>query len=610
MLESMKKLLLLFALCLPSFAQGTASIQFTQSYTSAGTTCLQSSCIVANGPTLAGGPAGAVAFRLVYYIQPGSGTVSALSVELDGAATSSGSYAALTPAVGGGSGSGSTTNPVTTFPRGQNNLCCDYYPYLEIKVNTLTVASGTPVLIVKVIGYAGTSAAAGSGGGGGGGLTCLNGDVDAGTGSCTSATVVGLESVPFCTGFTPANGQFLQYTTASSPNPCYTATVSTVTGGTCTSGQFVSAVSTAGALTCGTPAGGGTIATTTNALKGDGSGNAVAVSGAGTNCVLVNGSSGTCGGGGSGTGLTVYSGLAGIALSNATIYFPIGGGSLASATEANVNTFQGTGGSVSGFGVDISTALGVTVATPNSAVLTWRKNGSGQAVTCTITNPATTCSDTTHSFTFSAGDTLDIQAVLTGTITATPIWVMNAGISSGSVSSGSFVLIEEHTASNSTALNFTTCITSTYDTYQIQFISLVPASNGDVLVIQLSTNGGSSYDSGSNYSWAFYRCSEVGCAVGGANPDTGIQITAGGGVSSSVTLGGAVGFFNFYSPLNGVFHPRFQGSVAANDGSANPDVINMTGASYLSTTPVNAFRVFAASGNITSGIARCYGLAK
>ena len=115
---------------------------------------------------------------MVYYIQAGSGTVSALSVELDGAATSGGSYSALTPAVGGGSGSGSTLNPVTSFPQGQNVLCCDYYPFLKIKVNTLTVSTGSPILIVKVIGYAGTSAAAGTGGGGGGsGITALTQDV-------------------------------------------------------------------------------------------------------------------------------------------------------------------------------------------------------------------------------------------------------------------------------------------------------------------------------------------------------------------------------------------------------------------------------------------------
>src|SRR5208283_3607197 len=40
----------------------------------------------------------------------------------------------------------------------QNNLCCDYYPFLKIKVNTLTVSTGTPILIVKIFGYAGTSA--------------------------------------------------------------------------------------------------------------------------------------------------------------------------------------------------------------------------------------------------------------------------------------------------------------------------------------------------------------------------------------------------------------------------------------------------------------------
>ena len=44
------------------------------------------------------------------------------------------------------------------------------------------------------------------------------------SGSSTSQEVVGVHSVPLCTGFTPTNGQFLQYTTASSPNPCWGAT--------------------------------------------------------------------------------------------------------------------------------------------------------------------------------------------------------------------------------------------------------------------------------------------------------------------------------------------------------------------------------------------------
>lgn len=56
------------------------------------------------------------------------------------------------------------------------------------------------------------------------GLNQLTGDVAAGPGTGSqAATVQGLQGVPFCSGFTPTNGQAVQYTTAGSPNPCYTA---------------------------------------------------------------------------------------------------------------------------------------------------------------------------------------------------------------------------------------------------------------------------------------------------------------------------------------------------------------------------------------------------
>jgi hypothetical protein len=46
-----------------------------------------------------------------------------------------------------------------------------------------------------------------------------------------SSTQYTINGTPFCTGFTPTNGQFLQYTTASSPNPCYTAAAASSTTG-------------------------------------------------------------------------------------------------------------------------------------------------------------------------------------------------------------------------------------------------------------------------------------------------------------------------------------------------------------------------------------------
>src|SRR5271168_5194720 len=46
---------------------------------------------------------------------------------------------------------------------------------------------------------------------------------------------------------------------------------------------------------------------------------------------------------------------------------------------------------------------------------------------------------------------------------------------------------------------FSSCITSAYDSYQIEFVSLVPATNSVNIGLQGSTNGGSGYDTGSDY---------------------------------------------------------------------------------------------------------------
>jgi hypothetical protein len=63
-------------------------------------------------------------------------------------------------------------------------------------------------------------------------------------------------------------------------------------------GAGVSIADTGGKTTITIPGGGATIAVTSNALKGDGAGNGVAVTGTASDCVKVDGSSGACGAGG------------------------------------------------------------------------------------------------------------------------------------------------------------------------------------------------------------------------------------------------------------------------------------------------------------------------
>lgn len=137
------------------------------------------------------------------------------------------------------------------------------------------------------------------------------------------------------------------------------------------------------------------------------------------------GSSGTQGG-----GIVVYSGTAGIALTG-TVYFPIGGGSAANATEASVDADVQASTTVSRFGANLSVALGVG----NSVVFTLRKNAADQSVTCTISGgSATSCGDSVNSFSVIPGDLLAIKAAFSGTIGVTPTFVLS--LQTGTLATG------------------------------------------------------------------------------------------------------------------------------------------------------------------------------
>jgi hypothetical protein len=121
------------------------------------------------------------------------------------------------------------------------------------------------------------------------------------------------------------------------------------------------------------------------------------------------------GGGGSGSGIVTGS-TAAVALTTTT-YIPFGGGGISSTTETNVDMAAPNAATVSNFYVELSAPPG----SGNSVTLTVRKNASSTAVTVTISGAsATSGSDTTHTFTCSQGDLLDIQLVPSGTIVVSP----------------------------------------------------------------------------------------------------------------------------------------------------------------------------------------------
>ncbi len=177
---------------------------------------------------------------------------------------------------------------------------------------------------------------------------------------------------------------------------------------------------------------------------------------------------------------------------------------------------------------------------------------------------------------------------------------------------GGLVLLEQHTASSSASLDFTTCLSSTYDDYQIEVVNLIPGTAGDSITWLASTNGGSTYDSGANYSWINNRyVPGSGASPGGAGKNyiliDGDGLAAGLATTNTWGLNGTYWLRN---PSSSVLYKRIDSNVVSFFEQGGARVYALVSGAYEIATAVNAFRVIPITGNIASGTVRCYGIAK
>ena len=181
---------------------------------------------------------------------------------------------------------------------------------------------------------------------------------------------------------------------------------------------------------------------------------------------------------------------------------------------------------------------------------------------------------------------------------------------SGGGGGGALVLLEQHTASSSATLDFTTAITSTYDEYMIEMLNLVPATNAVDLRLEVSTDGGSTWDTTSgHYSWEALRSNTSGAVSSGSTSDIAICLSANtlDHVQNDANNGGVHGSFRLIAPGSAIYKYLF-GNVSLYYGSSW--VTAFIGGRYLQTAAVNALRFLFSSGNIASGTIRVYGIAK
>ena len=173
------------------------------------------------------------------------------------------------------------------------------------------------------------------------------------------------------------------------------------------------------------------------------------------------------------------------------------------------------------------------------------------------------------------------------------------------LAAGALALIEQHTASVSATLDFTTGITTTYDDYLVELLSLIPATNGAALNLQVSIDGGATWLT-TGYRYALIFNSDAGASPATYSSAGAVVFNLGGPIDSSRE--GISGSMRLYNPRATIGkHFRHEAGWAHTDTNR----YGWSGSIWQTTTSaVNALRFKMDSGNITSGVIRLYGIAK
>lgn len=176
---------------------------------------------------------------------------------------------------------------------------------------------------------------------------------------------------------------------------------------------------------------------------------------------------------------------------------------------------------------------------------------------------------------------------------------------------GALVFLEAKTASASASLDFTTFISSTYDTYVIEGTELVLATNTAHLHLEMGTGAGPTWDTGNTYEW-----SREALTTGGTGSGT-IDFASTGLCRVFATAANAAGygFGSFSLKAKGLqstaLRKTVYGTVYYVTSTGPAAVIGTFGMQWTTTaTAVTGLRFIASAGNITSGIIRIYGVAK
>ena len=248
--------------------------------------------------------------------------------------------------------------------------------------------------------------------------------------------------------------------------------------------------------------------------------------------------------------------------------------------------------------ITLTTNQGLSLSTDEANYFTMRGLGSGLILK---TNDAPNTSQSVLNLIPGANVTLTADASGGVTVAST------GGSGRGA---GSLDLLEVHSAGSSAELDFTAWYSTNYDEYRLEFINLLPSVNGVSLLVQFSTDGGTSYDSRAVYEYGrFYRSSSN--TDGGSSADvsaSGLPLWVGDLSNSTANSNGLCGSMRLFQPGSSLFKIAVWDTYSATAGGVRYYI--QFGGQYRGTSSVNALRIIASSGNVTSGSVRVYGVRK
>ena len=256
------------------------------------------------------------------------------------------------------------------------------------------------------------------------------------------------------------------------------------------------------------------------------------------------------------------------------------------SSDTTTITFNGTGGSqIENSIINSGTASTISI---------------GSGVTASIHNCRFTSTNT--NVITGAGTLVGANIVMASTGKA----VNPTSISNDSIYAGGWVLIDTKTASTSASVQFTTGITTKFTRYAFVFSNVTLATNQAGLLIQLSTNGGSSYLNTGYISSVFGGSGAAGTAGSTSTAGYLLSLSGANGYPSNASFGQGSGII--YDLTTGGTPQMTAHTCHPNTGAANTLITNGCVANGPSATTANALQFIATSGNITTGTFSLYGI--